>query len=335
VKAALEFYSNGVGDMPYEADFAVNRFGTEDAAFFDDIDNNEGYAASEYLSVGIEEAAPKQKQRGARNEDEAFDEAVEEFDQERAASAAFEGVEVLDAGLLDDTDDADAPWAWEGGAGAGAAAAGAAVDGAAGEEDAILAQLAAIDFDVLKDEDAEQRELAAMVVDALGEDLELVAAAEAGPELADAVGLTKAEEAAIDEILAIDADAAVPALPADVAAAAAAVSADGLLPEGASSPLADAEVEAYLAALRGVDASAAAGDASALAGVRTEPVAKAGASAPLGDVAVPAMPASKVDASSFESLLGGGGDAEAAAALAAFTADLAEIEAISVADYDK
>jgi hypothetical protein len=62
VKAALEYYSNGVGDMPYEADFAVNRFGTEDAAFFDDIDNNEGYAASEYLSVGIEEAAPKMKQ---------------------------------------------------------------------------------------------------------------------------------------------------------------------------------------------------------------------------------------------------------------------------------
>jgi hypothetical protein len=65
VKAALEYYSNGVGDMPYEADFAVNRFGTEDAAFFDDIDNNEGYAASEYLSVGIEEAAPKMKQVGS------------------------------------------------------------------------------------------------------------------------------------------------------------------------------------------------------------------------------------------------------------------------------
>ena len=81
VKAALDFYSSGSGDMPYEAEFAVNRFGTEDAAFFDDIDNNEGYAASEYLSAGIEEAAPKQKQRGPADEDDAFQEALEEFDQ--------------------------------------------------------------------------------------------------------------------------------------------------------------------------------------------------------------------------------------------------------------
>jgi hypothetical protein len=98
--------------------------------------------------------------------------------------------QVLDEELLDDTDAADAPWAWEDGAAAGAAAAGAAVDSASAEEDAILAQLAAIDFEALKDEDAEQRELAAMVVDALGDDLELVAAAEEGPEVADAQGLS-------------------------------------------------------------------------------------------------------------------------------------------------
>lgn len=86
IQAALNYYASGSSDMPYEADFAVNRFGTEDAAFFDDIDDNEGYAQSEYLSVGIEEAAPKIKQR-QRDDEEAFDEAVEEFDQVGARGA--------------------------------------------------------------------------------------------------------------------------------------------------------------------------------------------------------------------------------------------------------
>ncbi len=138
------------------------------------------------------QAAPKTKQR-ARNEDDAYDEALEEFDSERAASAAFEGVEVLDDSLLDDGDDADAPWAWDDGAAPGAGATAAAAQASAAGEadaDAILAQLAAIDFDLLKDEDEEQRELASMVADALGDDLDLVAAADGGGDVADAGGLS-------------------------------------------------------------------------------------------------------------------------------------------------
>lgn len=52
MQAALNYYASGSGDMPYEADFAVNRFGTEDAAFFDDIDDNEGYA-QRWGAVGV------------------------------------------------------------------------------------------------------------------------------------------------------------------------------------------------------------------------------------------------------------------------------------------
>lgn len=66
VEAALTFYSEGTGDLPYEADFVGNPLGIEDAALFDDIDNNENYEVDEYASVGIPEAAPKSKGRGRR-----------------------------------------------------------------------------------------------------------------------------------------------------------------------------------------------------------------------------------------------------------------------------
>ncbi|GBF92310.1 30S ribosomal protein S5 [Raphidocelis subcapitata] len=331
VAAAMDYYANGAGDLPYEADFAVNRFGTEDAAFFDDIDNNEGYASSEYLSVGIEEAAPKTKSR-QRDEDEAFDAALEEFDSERAASAAFEGVEVLDASLLDDTDDADAPWTWEDG---GAAAAPSAAAAAGGEEDALLAQLAAIDFDALRDEDAETRELASMVVDALGDDLDLVAAADAGPDVAAPKGLSAEDEAIVAEVLALDADAAPPAVDPSLAATAAAIEAEGLA-SGAGPALPQSDVDDYLATLRAIDAAAAGGSADALEGVRKEAVGPVGAVAAPEDVAAPALPKglSAPDAPFADlpaALAAGGADDDAL--LAAFGAELAEVEAIPVADY--
>lgn len=97
---------------------------------------------------------------------------------------------MLDEDLLDDVDVADAPWAWEaGGAAAKPAAAAAGADAA--EEESILSQLAAIDFDALKDEDVEQRELASMVVDALGDDLDLVALVDAEGEVADGQQLSQ------------------------------------------------------------------------------------------------------------------------------------------------
>ena len=70
VEAALQFYSEGVGSMQYDAEFVGNPLGIEDAALFDDIDNNENYDADPYASVGIPEAAPKRKGRRRENEGE-------------------------------------------------------------------------------------------------------------------------------------------------------------------------------------------------------------------------------------------------------------------------
>ncbi len=85
-----------------DADHVTNITGVEDAAFFDDIDNNEGYEADEYASAGISEAAPKSKRRGKRGE-EAVDESgmsdeMKALEEERlqvgevAASAPAAGV---------------------------------------------------------------------------------------------------------------------------------------------------------------------------------------------------------------------------------------------------
>ena len=99
---------------------------------------------------------------------------------------------MLDGELLGDVDEPNAPWTWDDGAPKGALTAAAPAAGLVGEadEDSILAALAAIDFEALKDEDVEQRELASMVVDALGDDLDMVAAGDEGPEVAPAVGLS-------------------------------------------------------------------------------------------------------------------------------------------------
>lgn len=78
------------------------------------------------------------------------------------------------------------------------------------------------------------------------------------------------------------------------------------------------------------------GSDAALADVRKEAVSAAGAApAPL-DIKVPELPAALLAAdASFEGAGAGEGDAEGDALLAAFKADLAELEAIQLADYDK
>eukprot|EP00200_Dunaliella_tertiolecta_P003895 CAMPEP_0202345924 /NCGR_PEP_ID=MMETSP1126-20121109/4943_1 /ASSEMBLY_ACC=CAM_ASM_000457 /TAXON_ID=3047 /ORGANISM="Dunaliella tertiolecta, Strain CCMP1320" /LENGTH=681 /DNA_ID=CAMNT_0048937275 /DNA_START=53 /DNA_END=2098 /DNA_ORIENTATION=+ len=62
VQQALAYYVDGEGSAPsYDSDFVTNNLGLEDASFFDDIDNNEAYAADEYVVAGIPEAAPKKR----------------------------------------------------------------------------------------------------------------------------------------------------------------------------------------------------------------------------------------------------------------------------------
>ncbi len=70
VEAALRFYE-GEGEAPGDVnnEFVENLFGIEDAAFFDDMDNNEAYD-DEFIAAGIPEAAPKQRQGRQRGGDD-------------------------------------------------------------------------------------------------------------------------------------------------------------------------------------------------------------------------------------------------------------------------
>jgi hypothetical protein len=78
VQAAIAFYTEGAGvRTDIDAQFVSNPLGIEDAALFDDIDNNEAYDMDEYASVGISEAAPKSKRQNR-----------EEIDAEAADAAA-------------------------------------------------------------------------------------------------------------------------------------------------------------------------------------------------------------------------------------------------------
>ncbi|GFR45888.1 hypothetical protein Agub_g7343 [Astrephomene gubernaculifera] len=62
VEAAIRHFE-GEGEAPggVNSEFVENVFGVEDASFFDDIDNNEGYD-NEFVAAGIPEAAPKERQ---------------------------------------------------------------------------------------------------------------------------------------------------------------------------------------------------------------------------------------------------------------------------------
>ena len=142
----------------------------------------------------------------------------------------------------------------------------------------------------------------------------------------------------MSEVLALDAANPAPELEPAVAAALAELEAGAAAAATADTPLPAPEVEAYLAALRAIDAAAAGGDAADLgADVRKEPASiLAGDLPPLGDLAAPALPAALLEAdAALESPLGDGADADGDAALAAFSAELAEVEAIQVADYNK
>ena len=85
IENALKYYFEGAGTAPAtDALFVQNVFGTEDADFHMDLDNNEGYEQDEFLAAGIPEAAPKRrrKDRGGeevKEEDESSAEAMDKL----------------------------------------------------------------------------------------------------------------------------------------------------------------------------------------------------------------------------------------------------------------
>lgn len=78
VEAAMKLYFEGEGiESDYELDHVSNLTGMEDASFFDDIDNVDGYEEDEYATAGISEAAPKRKQQERKGPAEGNDEGDE------------------------------------------------------------------------------------------------------------------------------------------------------------------------------------------------------------------------------------------------------------------
>lgn len=114
IEAALRFYTEGDGDLQYEADHVTNISNIEDAAFFDDIDNNEAYENDEFASAGIPEAAPKVKRGNQRQEElegEGLSEEMQELENQKVTAAAFDELGLEDEFLEEEV--RDAPWNWD------------------------------------------------------------------------------------------------------------------------------------------------------------------------------------------------------------------------------
>lgn len=288
VEAALAYYADekflaGSSDMPYEAEFVTNPLsayvgGPEDSSWLADVDNNEAYENDDYALAGIPEAAPKVKRQQREEVDEASEEELRQVEDEKISAAAFDDIE----GFTDDADadNPNAAWNWRLG---GASAFDdeeevAAVRG--GDDDGFLEGLAS-GLELQDDLSPDQKDLMRVMLeqvpaedglDLIGEELEEASAA--------VEGLSQEEEAAIAAVLGEEVDTAsilaaaggLPDLSEDVAEAAADAAARG-------EPLADAAVQEYLAALRGVPADAG------LTGATVEQLLKQG-----GEVAAEAGP---------------------------------------------
>jgi len=133
----------------------------------------------------------------------------------------------------------------------------------------------------------------------------------------------------VADLLALDvaAQGAVPQLDAAVSAAAAQIAADGLV--DAAEPLPASEFDAYLKELSGISAAAAGGSDAALGDVRKEAVT-VGATPALEDIQIPQLPASLSKADAPFASVSAEADVEGDALLAAFQAELAELEALGL-----
>lgn len=69
VDAALKYYYNRKGVPPvHDAVFVTNHEGTDDAKYFDDIEDISVWEEDEYQATGIPEAAPDTRSRGRRGQ---------------------------------------------------------------------------------------------------------------------------------------------------------------------------------------------------------------------------------------------------------------------------
>jgi len=299
----------------------VNRLGIEDAAFFDDVDNNgAGTIQDAYANAGVAEAAPKARPR-PRRPDEAgagadgaaaaedgaagLSDELRDLEADKAAAAAYDELDLGAGADYEDMDGADAPWTWDaqqqqqlasaggaqtrrGAAQAAAAIASFAATGAsagpASDVEGIVASLGALDLSETG-VDPEAQELAALVTDDVAADADLLFADGADDD--GLAGLPLADGALLSgaEAAAVDAAirAAVPsAATGDLADAPTYALDAGQRAELEAQALPPSAVDAYLAALRAV----AAGDGVAAA------LSAGGGEAPVPAGAVPAAVAS-------------------------------------------
>jgi small subunit ribosomal protein S5 len=256
VDAALRYYSSALGGgsasveaPPREADFVVNRLGIEDAAFFDDVDNNgAGTVQDAYAHAGVAEAAPKARPRGPRRGDEEASAApaedggagggpsdeLRDLEADKAAAAVFDELDLGAGADYEDMDGADAPWTWgaaaagqqqqqgQGGGGQtrrGAAQAAAAIAsfaatgssaGPASDVEGIVASLGALDLSEAG-VDPEAQELAALVTDDVAADADLLFAADGGADADDGLAGLPADAPALSAAEAAAVDAAISA----------------------------------------------------------------------------------------------------------------------------
>lgn len=107
VEAALKAYFDGVGSLDFNRDFIVNPWGTEDASFHSDLDDQDGYG-DEYAAAGIAEAAPRRRRSG---DDDAEENELVDAAKEAAAEGQLKDEielrniqsDLEDAGVFDKT----------------------------------------------------------------------------------------------------------------------------------------------------------------------------------------------------------------------------------------
>jgi hypothetical protein len=168
VQAALDFFGDRGFDvpssLPWEADVFTNRLGGEDAAFFDDYDNNDFYLSDPYASAGIPEAAPKVKRgrQAAEEEQDAADEAAfRELEDAKLMAAAYDEMGFDEDDL--EAVDGEIPWNWDVAGAEARTLAPAAVE--VEDEDSILGQVTETQISALQDVDEDARESMAIIVD--------------------------------------------------------------------------------------------------------------------------------------------------------------------------
>ena len=301
----------------------VNRLGIEDAAFFDDVDNNgAGTIQDAYAHAGVAEAAPKARPRPRRGDEGAADGAaagddagaglsdeLRDLEADKAAAAAYDELDLGAGADYEDMDGADAPWTW-GAASAGGqqqqqqqqqtrrgaaqaaaaissfAATGSAPGAASWDAEGIVASLGALDLSEAG-VDPEAQELAALVTDDVAADADLLFVDDGADDGLAGLPADSAAALSASEAAAVDAaiSAAVPSAAAGDLADAPTYALDAAQrAELEAAGLSSGAVDAYVAQL----AAVAAGDASGVASAVSD---KAG-EAPQPAGAVPAAVAS-------------------------------------------